>query len=165
MTSNIEKYLKNINPLDIKYKNTNLTYRQILKNETKRLKDILQKKIEDYYNSYSPKVYDRGNHGGNLRYSLSVDDICSVSANGMKLIMNININENAIHNSILDDSEANAFWLINDGWQVKKDVWFKDIYRFGYYEGAHFVEDAVEEFERTSKYGIKVQIIRPLLYY
>ena len=165
MTSNIEKYLKNINPLDIKYKNTNLTYRQILKNETKRLKDILQKKIEEYYNSYSPKVYDRGNHGGNLRYSLSVDDICSVSANGMKLIMNININENAIHNSILDDSEANAFWLINDGWQVKKDVWFKDIYRFGYYEGAHFVEDAVEEFERTSKYGIKVQIIRPLLYY
>ena len=77
----------------------------------------------------------------------------------------IEVNDNAIHNSILDNSEANAFWLINDGWEVKKDVWFKDIYRFGYYEGAHFVEDAVEEFERTSKYGIKVQIIRPLLYY
>lgn len=165
MASNIEKYLKNINPLDIKYKKTNLTYRQILQNETRRLKDILQRKIEDYYDSYSPKVYDRGNHEGNLRDSLSVDDVCTVSANGMKLIMNIKINDNAIHNSILDDSEANAFWLINDGWQVKKDVWFKDIYRFGYYEGAHFVEDAVEEFESTSKYGIKVEVIRPLLYY
>ena len=43
MATNIEKYLKNINPLDIKYKNTNLTYRQILERETRRLKDLLQK--------------------------------------------------------------------------------------------------------------------------
>ena len=165
MASNIEKYLRNINPLDIKYKNSNLTYRQILQKESGRLKDILQQKIEDYYNSYSPVVYKRGQHGGNLRDALSVDDVCTISANGMKLIMNVNINENAIHNSILDGSEANAFWLLNDGWSVKEDVWFKNIYRFGHYEGAHFVEHAVEEFESTSKYGIKVEVIRPLLYY
>lgn len=163
--TNLEKQLKNINPLDIKYKNTNLTYRQILQNEAKRLKSILQKNIEDYYNSYSPAVYQRGQHGGNLLDSLSLDDVCDISADGMKLTINININENAIHNSILDDSEANAFWLVNDGWKVKKDVWFKDVYRFGYYEGAHYVENAVEEFERTSKYRIKVDVIRPLLYY
>lgn len=165
MASNLEKYLKSINPLDIKYGKTNLTYHQVLQNETIRFKNILQKKIEDYYDSYSPAVYERRKHGGNLKDVLTVDDICSVSANGMKITMNVNINENAIHNSILDDSEANAFWLINDGWSVKKDVWFKDIYRFGHYEGAHFVEDAVEEFERTSKYGIKVEVVRPLLYY
>ena len=165
MPTNIEKYLKNINPLDIKYKNTNLTYRQILERETKRLKDLLQKYIEDYYSSYSPVVYERGKHGGNLHDALSVDDMCSISANGMKLTMNINVNDNAIHNSILDDSEANSFWLLNDGWSVKKDVWFKDIYRFGYYEGAHFVEEAIEEFEKTSRYGIKVEVVRPLLYY
>ena len=165
MASGIEKYLKSINPLDIKYKNTSLTYRQILLNETRRFKNILQRKIEDYYNSYSPTVYKRGQHGGNLRKSLSVDDVCTISANGMKLIMSVNINENAIHNSIIDGDEANAFWLLNDGWSVKKDVWFKDIYRFGYYEGAHFVEDAIEEFENTSKYGIEVEVIRPLLYY
>lgn len=166
MPTNLKKYLKNINPLDIKYKNTNLTYRQILEKETRRLKNILQKHIEDYYESYSPRVYKRGQHGGNLLDALSIDDICTVSANGMKLTMNININENAIHTSIVDgESEANAFWLINDGWQVRENVWFKDIYRFGHYEGAHYVEDAVEEFESTSKYGIKVEVVRPLLYY
>ena len=163
--TNLEKQLKKINPLDIKYQNTNLTYRQILQNEAKRLKNILQQHIEDYYHSYSPVIYQRGQHGGNLLNSLSVDDMCAVSSDGMKLIMNVNVNENAIHNSILDDSEANAFWLMNDGWQVKKNTWFKDVHRFGYFEGAHFVEDAVEEFERTSKYGIKVDVIRPLLYY
>lgn len=163
--SNIAQYLKSIDPLGVKYKNTNLTYRQILQNETKRLKNILQREIDDYYTTYSPKVYKRGQHGGNLRRSLSADEVCDVSANGKKLTMSIKINENAIHESIIDGSEANAFWLINDGWKVKKDVWFKDIYRFGYYEGAHFVEDAVEEFKKTSKYGIKVEVIRPLLYY
>lgn len=163
--TNIKKYLKDINPLDIKYKNTNLTYRQILEKETMRLKNILQDKIENYYNFYSPTVYQRGQHGGNLHNALSVDNICNISADGTKLTMNIIINENAIHNSILDNSEANSFWLLNDGWNVKKNVWFKDVYRFGYYEGVHFVEDAVEEFEKTSKYGIKVEIIRPLFYY
>lgn len=166
---NIEKYLKTINPLDIKYKNTNLTYRQVLTKETNRFKRILQKHIDKYYSSYSPVVYERGQHGGNLRNALSVDDMCKISANGTKIILDIinviSVNENAIHNSIIDGSEANAFWLINDGWKVKKDVWFKDIYRFGYYEGAHFVEDAVKEFETTSAYNIKVEIIRPLLYY
>lgn len=165
MASNLEKYLKSINPLDLKYGKTNLTYRQVLQNEARRFKNILQQKIEDYFASYSPVVYERGKHGGNLRDSLSVDDVCRISTNGTKLIMSVDITDNAIHNSILDGSEANAFWLLNDGWTVKKDVWFKDVYRFGYYEGAHFVEDAVEEFERTSKYGIKVEVVRPLLYY
>ena len=163
--TNLEKQLKKINPLNVKYKNTNLTYRQILQQEAKRLKSILQKNIENYYNSYSPVVYDRGQHGGNLLDSLSLDDVCTVSSDGTKLNMTININENAIHKSLIDNSEANAFWLMNDGWQVRKETWFKEVYRFGYYEGAHYVEDAVEEFERTSKYGIKVDVIRPLLYY
>lgn len=163
--TNLEKQLKKINPLNVKYKNTNLTYSQILQQESKRLKDILQKHIEHYYNSYSPVVYQRGLHDGNLLDSLSTDDVCTVSSDGIRFTMAININENAIHKSLIDNSEANAFWLMNDGWQVRKETWFKEVYRFGFYEGAHYVEDAIEEFENTSKYGIKVDVIRPLLYY
>lgn len=132
-------------------------------NETKRLKDIIQKNINIYYMKYNPNVYDRGNHGGNLRNSLSVDECCKISSTGMT--MTIKVNDNAIHNSIFNKSKANAFWLLNDGWKVKKNVWFKDIYRFGHYGGAHFIEDAVEEFERTDRYGIKVEVIRPLMYF
>lgn len=161
----INKFLKTINIKKIKYPNSNLTYEQILKNETKRFKDILQDCIDDYYNSYMPVVYKRGAYGGNLREALTVDNVCKISSNGKTLTCSVLVDEDAIHESILDGSEANAFWLINDGWNVKKDVWFKDIYRFGHYEGYHFVEKAVEEFERTDKYGIKVEVIRPLLYY
>lgn len=161
----LNKLTKELNPKYIRYPGTNLTYEQILKKELHRFKDILQKHIDDYYSSYTPTVYDRGNHGGNLRQSLTVDDICGLSSKNKMITCKILINENAIHNSILDGSEANAFWLLNDGWKVRKNVWFKEIYRFGYYEGAHFVENAIEEFEKTNKYGIKIEVIRPLLYY
>ena len=157
--SNIDNYLKNFNPLHIKYKKTNLTYRQVLQNETKRLKEILQRHLEDYYNSYTPRVYRRGQYGGNLRKALSADDICTISANGMMITMKLKINENAIQYSIVNNNESNAFRLMNDGWRVKKNTWFKDIYKFGYYEGAHFIESAVEEFYASNKYGIKVEVI------
>ena len=55
MPTNIEKYLRSINPLDIKYKNTSMTYRQILQSESQRLKGLLQKHIELYYEHYKPK--------------------------------------------------------------------------------------------------------------
>lgn len=163
--SNIEKFLKNIIPQNIKYKNTNLTYQQILQKETNRLKNILQRHLEDYYKSYSPIAYERGQYGGNLRKALSVEDICTLSSNGMTITMELKINENAIHNSIINKSKSNAFWLMNDGWRVKKNTRFKNIYRFGHYEGAHFVEHAIEEFDKNNKYGIKVEVVRPLLYY
>lgn len=161
--ANLEKYLKSINPLDIKYKGTNLTYRQILQKESNRLKNLIQKNIEDYYNSYPPVLYKRGNHGGNLHNTLSIDDACDISVNGMTIT--IKVNDNAIHDSINGDHDSNAFWLMNDGWSVKEDVWFKDIEHFGYFEGAHFVENAIEEFNKTNRYGIKVEVVKPQRYY
>ena len=162
---NLNKLLNKLDQKNIKYPKTDLTYEQILKKELHRFKDILQRHIDDYYSSYTPIVYDRNNHGGNLRQSLTVDDICELSLKNKMITCRILINENAIHNSILDNSKANAFWLINDGWEVKQNVWFKDIYRFGHYEGAHYVENAIEEFEKTNQHGIKIDIIRPLFYY
>lgn len=164
---NLDKILKNIDVKKLKYKNTNFTYEEILKKEVRRFKDILQKYIDAYYLSYTPPIYgyQRGSSGGNLRNSLSVDDIVKISANGKELTCSVLINENAIHQSYFGDHLSNAFWLINDGYSVKKDVWFKDIYRFGFYEGAHYVEDAVNEFNETDKYGITVKVERPLLWY
>ena len=161
----LKKLIKELNPKYIRYSGTNLTYEQILKQELNRFRDILQKHIDRYYSSYTPAVYDRGSHGGNLKQSLTVDDICELSSQNRLITCRILVNEKAIHGSVLDGSESNAFWLINDGWQVKKDVWFKDIDRFGHYGGAHFVEDAVEEFEGTNRYGIEIEVIRPLRYY
>ena len=157
--------LKNFDVRKLKYKNTNLTYEQVLKNEVYRFKDILKNHILAYYNSYSPMVYVRGSHEGNLLESLTVDDIVQLSIDGKQLICKIIINENAIHTSVVDDSYGNAFWLMNYGWEVGEDVPFHDIYRFGYFEGAHFLENAIEEFKNTNKYGLTVKVEQPLMFY
>lgn len=161
----LDKLLKTIKIRNLRYPGTNFTYEQILKMELHRFKDILQSHINSYYSSYHPHIYERGKHGGNLRKSIKVDEICKLSSKDKLITCRVLINENAIHDSVATGKKANAFWLINDGWKVKKEVPFKGIYRFGYYEGAHFVEDAIAEFQKTNPYGIKIEVIRPLLYY
>lgn len=150
----------------LRYPNSNLTYEQVLRNEIHRFKDILQKYMLAYYNSYSPVVYERGEWEGNFLDSLTVDDTVEMSANGKQLICKVIINENAIHKSRVTKTKyANAFWLLEDGWSVNENVPFADIYRFGYFEGAHFVENAVQEFNSTNRYGLTIRVERPLMYY
>ena len=155
--------IKNIKKL--KYPNSNLTYEEVLIQEIHRFKVILRQHILAYYNSYSPMVYVRGSHEGNLLESLTVDDMIQISANGKQLICKILINENAIHTSVVDESYGNAFWLMNYGWEVGEDVSFHDRYRFGYFEGAHFLESAIEEFKNTNKYGLAIKIEEPMMFY
>ena len=155
--------IKNIKKL--KYPNSNLTYEEVLIQEIHRFKVILRQHILAYYNSYSPMVYVRGSHEGNLLESLTVDDMIQISANGKQLICKILINENAIHTSVVDESYGNAFWLMNYGWEVGEDVSFHDRYRFGYFEGAHFLESAIEEFKNTNKYGLTIKIEEPMMFY
>lgn len=152
----LTSYLKNINVLKLKPKGSTLTYEQILKSEANRLVTLIQSNINDYYHSYAPRKYHRT---GRLTNAFTVDDLCSVSAKGMTIT--VRVNNCAIHNSIIDGSPSNALWLMDRGWHVRDDVWFSDIYRFGYYEGAHFIESAVDEFKSTTKYNIKVKIIAP----
>lgn len=151
----------------IKYPKSNLTYEQVIKNEVHRFKDILQRHIEEYYKSYRPSVYVRGSADGNLLESLTVDDIVQVSANGKRLTCRVLINENAIHKSIMKQHQhlSNVFYLMNYGWQVNEDVPFSTVYRFGYFEGVHFLENSIKEFNSTNKYGITIESVSPLIYY
>lgn len=63
---------------------------------------------------------------------------------------------------------ANVFWLINDGYSVKKNVWFKHINNFGQRATQHYVERGIKEFNSINSYGMKIReedVIRPLLYF
>jgi hypothetical protein len=76
--------------------------------------------------------------------------------------------QNSIRPSIFkkwNKKDANVFWLLNDGFIVKKDVWFKDIPNFGYRVAAHFVEEGIKEFNSKNTLGIEIEVIRPLFYY
>ena len=58
-------------------------------------------------------------------------------------------------NTSFDNGDnVNTALLLNDGYKVKKPVWFKDIENFGYREGAKFIEKAISEFNKVNSMGI-----------
>lgn len=62
-------------------------------------------------------------------------------------------------------TNANVFWLLNDGYVVKKPVWFRRIRNFGYRVGADFVRKGIEDYKKSCKLGLEPKVIRPLFYY
>lgn len=144
---------------------TGKTLAQCLYSEVIRLKNLIQFYLDEYLMSTPPIVYKRT---GMLLSSLQVDDFLGIKVVNGGLEMAISFNDNAIHMSgdgIIgwdgNGEKVNVAILLNYGYRVKKDVWFKNIENFGYRTGAYFVEDGVADFNQSNPYGIKVTIIRP----
>jgi hypothetical protein len=147
---------------------------EILEKEAKDLKKLIYDEIKFYYdNSYSPVAYNR-TYG--LLNSLYIGDLVTVKNNS-----NISVkfkDELAYGNSLFDwGKQGYKPALINYGWQVKKKVAGElskehldnkigatkvvinpTTNHLGYQEGAFFLEKAVEEYNRTNKYGLKAKI-------
>lgn len=137
------------------------TLSKILYEEAQRLRDCIQKRIDDYRESYAPKIYNRTDM---LPKSLSVDDIAHIYVEGNKICINLFFeNDKVIRESgfgIWENEsqadEVNVAYLLNYGYEVKKDVWFKNIENFGYREGYNFVENGIDDFLQTTKLSIIV---------
>ena len=128
-----------------------LTYAQELVNAANLLAQCIQSRIRQ----------------GSLQNSISTADIADIVVTGNRLTVSLKI-QNSLRPSLFkkwNQSDANVFWLLNDGYAVKKDVWFKNIPNFGYRAAAHFVEQGIRDFNGKNKLGIQVEVNRPLFYY
>ncbi len=138
--------------------------------EAQRLKDCIQYRLDNYLASYSPVMYKRT---GGLQSSLKVDSFLNVKVVGNALEIRLFFNDNANHMSgdgltgwfgskwKGTGEEVNAAFLLEYGYRVKKDVWFKNIKNFGYRKAAHFVQDGIDDFNMANPLGIKVIIKQP----
>lgn len=102
------------------------------------MEELLRTHIGRYYASYSPSRYGRT---GGLRDSV----FGYVGLGGVTGI--VSFTDFATHPSVFGQGAGYTPALINDGWQVGQDKWFSGIPHFGYYEGSHFVENAVSDFK------------------
>lgn len=146
----LESILRNLDVTKLKSK-SGLTFEQELVNAANLLRDCIQSRIK------------RGSMGN----CISTADIADVKVSGNQLSVQLKI-QNSIRPSIFkkwNKTDANVFWLLNDGFKVKKDVWFKNIPNFGYRAAEHFVEEGVKDFISKNKLGVKVTVTKPLLYY
>lgn len=158
---NLQNQLKKINAKKIKAKNGK-AYGDILYSEAKRLMKCIEYEFNLYMASYTPKVYKRT---GSVLSSVCLQDYVQISANGRQISVKIYFDQHAYHPSGFgikswngNGSSVNAVQLLNYGYEVKKDVWFKDIENFGYRSGGNFIEKGVDDFLSNNPYGIKVKI-------
>lgn len=130
--------------------------KSILTAEATRLKDCIQKRLDEYYNSYSPTVYNRTDM---LKKALRLDDNVQVSVDGNSIQVTIFFDESSVTGtSLWSDTAVNKADLINYGWKVQKDVWFKDIEHFGYQHGFMFIEKGIADYNHSNKYGLKITV-------
>lgn len=125
-----------------------------MKYEARRFMKILQSEINRWYNSYSPTEYQR-TYG--MRNSIYAEDYVAIDVSGTQLTVKIKHDEQAMHKSLWGDGEVNTLLLMNNGYQVSSG-WHKNIPYFGYREGGHFLENAIEIFNRDNYLGIKINI-------
>lgn len=130
------------------------TFEQQMKYEAKRFLKILQEEIDEWYRSYSPVVYQRTYA---MRDSLYAEDFVDIDSSGTQLTVKLKQTDEAMHKSLWGGGEVNALLLMNEGYQVKSG-WHKDIPYFGYREGGHFLEKAVERFKQDNYFDIEIHI-------
>ena len=126
----------------------------MLSNESRRLKGIITKHIGIHYSSYSPEYHNRTLR---LINSLRIDNM---KQEGNQLSVKVYFDEStATQPSAIPNGESGFTpILIDQGWVVKKDVWFKDIHMFGHFEGTGFIKAAVDEYNASNPYGFRLRV-------
>ena len=150
----LDKILKNLDITKVKAP-SGLTYGQELVEAANLLSNCIQSKI----------------HQRTMQHSISTADLADIKVEGNRMSITLKI-QNLIRPSIFkkwNKSDANVFWLLNDGYVVKKNVWFRNIPNFGYRQAANWIADGIQDFNSKNRLGLHLSeeknVIRPLLYY
>ena len=127
-----------------------------LKDEANKLRNCIQIRLDHYYTSTEGTRSGLYNRTYGLLNSQEVSDSLQVGFNPITWRIEITFDEGAIGHSMFTGESVNKAQLINFGWQVKKDVWFKNIENFGYFRGIHFIEDGIHDYLRIKPSAIKI---------
>ena len=134
-----------------------LTIRQNLEKAVDNLYDCVDNFIQEYYLSYTPRMYQRTY---DFQDSLYAEDFIHARVNGNRIELSVSFRPSmAYHKNLFGDHMSYVPLLINSGWHSKKledRIGGKEIPRFTRYEGYHFLEKAVQMFNRTNPYGVYI---------
>lgn len=113
-----------------------------LKHHARILADCIMEGLDDVYDSYTPKVWQRDY---SLYNSLYIDDFVEIktSARGVEMSISLHFDDGAWHRSF-DGRSVNTSVLINEGWSWKSDV---NIPYLSYREGTHFIEKGIAKYK------------------
>ena len=138
------------------------TQEEIMFDEANRLRDLIMKWIRLFLNLKSHKdgvywgIYRTNEYWRTGKLKRSVKEVEPnfvriTQGQHEQLSIDIDFDQE-------DRYQGDVYKLIRYGWRVRKDVWFKNIPDFGYFDGFDFVDMAVKEFNSNNPYKIKVAL-------
>ena len=150
--SNITKQLAKLNVSKLKMKNGR-TVTDELKYHARILADCIMEELDDVYDSYTPKVWQRDY---SLYNSLYIDDFVEIktSARGVEMSISLHFDDGAFHRSF-DGRSVNTAVLIHEGWDWKSNV---DIPYLSHREGTHFIEKGIAKYKAKVSKPFKVRL-------
>lgn len=136
------------------------TYAQLLKREVDRLYDCINARIDEYYNSYRPKIYKRNY---DFRGALYAEDMIDIRAVDNQIQLSLKFHPDlAYHDTWAENGNGYVPLLVNYGFRNKalKDYLGldKDIERLTYLKPQLFIENGIMDWNRTNKLGLTIDV-------
>lgn len=145
------------------------TLEQAMAKEAKRLYDCIQKRIDAYYNSYQPKIYNRQFGYKNALYAEDIANIrvvgntirISVGFNSKKFSYHSNLRHvifNGMRYRIKDRHRTFVPLMMENGWYAPRleSMIGASVPRLTRFEGVGAVAGGIAAFNRTNKLGLKI---------
>lgn len=150
--SNISKQLSRLDLSKVKMKNGRTVVDE-LKYHAAILADCIMNELDEVYESYTPKLYNRSY---DLYNSLYIDEgvKIDISNNGAGISIGIHFDENAIHKSF-DGSNSDVATLLNEGWNWKNSV---SIPYLSERSGTFFIDKGIEKYKKKVNNPFKVRL-------
>lgn len=155
MALSIEKQLAKIIASKTKMSNGR-TVKQNLEKAVDYLYDCMNDQIREYYNSYSPSIYERS---FKFRNSLYADDFINARVVGNRIELSVSFRDSmSYHENLFKDHKSYVPALINFGWKAPKleSLIGRKIDRFTEYDGFHMVEKAILQFNAQNPFGVHI---------
>lgn len=155
--ASIEEQIKKIVAKKAKLANGK-TIEQTLMEAVDYLYMCIQREIDDMYESYTPKVYERRPWHEGLRSALYAEDFLDARIKGNSIEVSLKFSNNVWTRNFNGDHESNVALLMNYGWKAPRleDYIGHEVWRLTYYEGWHFLEKGIAAFNRGNRWGVKI---------
>ena len=136
-----------------------MSVQEMMIGEANKIKQLIQKYMDAYFDTHSNSgIYDRT---GGLQGSMNVDNFVDINIASGVCKITIDFDSEAIKAYSIFNEEYtgyNKLELMDHGWEVRSDAWFHDIPNFGSFGGIHFLRDAINEYNSSNPYNLKIEV-------
>ena len=133
---------------------TGKTIEQTLMEAVDYLYMCIQREIDNMYESYTPKVYERRPWHSGLRSALYAEDFLDARIKGNSIELSLKFSNNVWAWNFNHTHKSNVAVLMLQGWKWKNYNGEED--RFRRFDGYDFIGKGVQEFNAHNKWGVNI---------